>query len=208
MTTDAYKIYKSVGISEARVQFPTRRFESLKLRLSFLPVSPHVTHYACAQVRAAAGRTAPSGARILADFEKALWDYKEAADALHKAHPRVLPLGHRRPPEVVTTYPCHPFAVLRAGRSRASLASMAKLWNLPYVFVSENNNYGMGPFVERSSSNTGYFTCAGDKVPGLQQQRKAMRVQGANQNEYIADILLASFPRDVEQPVTACLEWN
>ncbi|KAJ7441789.1 hypothetical protein B0H11DRAFT_1932717 [Mycena galericulata] len=125
------------------------------------------------------------------------------------AHPRVLPLGHRRKSvgleaagnRVVTSYPRHPFAVLRAG---ASLASMAKVWNLPCVFVSENNNYGMGPSVERSSSNTDYFTRAGDKIPRLQrknktcflihqQQQKAMRIQGANQHEYIADILLPRF---------------
>ncbi|KAG7085717.1 hypothetical protein E1B28_003261 [Marasmius oreades] len=45
--------------------------------------------------------------------------------------------------------------------------NMAKLWELPVVFVCENNKYGMGTPAERSSSNTQYFT-RGDKIPGLQ----------------------------------------
>ncbi len=43
----------------------------------------------------------------------------------------------------------------------------AKLWNLPCVFVCENNKYGMGTSAERSSMNTSFFT-RGDQIPGLQ----------------------------------------
>lgn len=47
------------------------------------------------------------------------------------------------------------------------LLVQAKLWNLPCIFVCENNKYGMGTSAERSSSNTQYFT-RGDKIPGIQ----------------------------------------
>lgn len=49
---------------------------------------------------------------------------------------------------------------------------MAKLWNLPAFFICENNKYGMGTSVSRSSMNTEFYT-RGDVIPGF-------RIQGNN----------------------------
>ncbi|KAH8098924.1 pyruvate dehydrogenase [Aureococcus anophagefferens] len=45
-------------------------------------------------------------------------------------------------------------------------ANMAALWKLPMIFCIENNQYGMGTSISRSSSNNDYYTM-GNLIPGI-----------------------------------------
>jgi pyruvate dehydrogenase E1 component alpha subunit len=47
-------------------------------------------------------------------------------------------------------------------------ANMAMLWKLPVIFVIENNQYGMGTSIERSSALTEYYKQGGEIIPGIQ----------------------------------------
>ncbi|MDQ0315847.1 pyruvate dehydrogenase (acetyl-transferring) E1 component subunit alpha [Amorphus orientalis] len=79
--------------------------------------------------------------------------------------------------------------------------NMAKLWNLPVVYVIENNKYGMGTSVERASSTTNLshrgasFEIPGEQVDGMEVHavraaaERAVAHARAGKGPYILEML-------------------
>jgi pyruvate dehydrogenase E1 component subunit alpha len=77
--------------------------------------------------------------------------------------------------------------------------NMAKLWNLPVVFVIENNKYAMGTSIERSAATTN-FSQRGSSfdIPGEQVDGMDVRAVKAAGERVVADMRNGSGPYIIE----------
>ena len=79
--------------------------------------------------------------------------------------------------------------------------NMAKLWNLPVVYIIENNKYAMGTSTERSSATTDFsmrgasFNIPGEQVDGMDVRmvydaaQRAIEHAGSGKGPYILEML-------------------
>lgn len=78
----------------------------------------------------------------------------------------------------------------------AEAINLAKIWELPCVFVCENNHYGMGTSAERSSASVNYYT-RGDYIAGLRVD--GMDVLAVREGiKFARDYVLSNGPMYVE----------
>ena len=61
-------------------------------------------------------------------------------------------------------------AMIQHERAVNLISTQAALWKLPMIFCIENNQYGMGTSISRSSCNNDYYTM-GNVIPGLKMAR-------------------------------------
>ena len=77
--------------------------------------------------------------------------------------------------------------------------NMAKLWNLPVLFICENNQYGIGTRIERSSSETEqYKRLCGYNIPAKQIDGQDVELVYTAAKEYIDAIRKGGGPHFIE----------